>query len=68
VAHVSNSGAILSGPTGFTGAVGTYGLAVDGSGNVWNLGFSVYELVGAATPVVTPIAAGVTAKTIGARP
>jgi hypothetical protein len=36
-------------------------IAVDGSGDVWvanNPGNTVSELIGVATPVVTPIAAG----------
>ena len=39
---------------------GPHGIAIDGSGNVWvsNLqGNSLTEIVGAATPVVTPIVA-----------
>jgi hypothetical protein len=54
-------------PIGFarTGAMNApVGVAVDGSGNVWiaNGGSSnVTEFVGAATPVITPIAKGLTA-------
>jgi streptogramin lyase len=64
-----------SGNTGYqfgTGALNSaYGLAVDGSGNVWvtNAGNnSLTELVGAAAPVVTPIATGVANNTLGTRP
>jgi sugar lactone lactonase YvrE len=47
------------------------GLAIDGSGNVWYSSSSnaaLYELVGAAIPVVTPTSAGVTNATIGTEP
>jgi streptogramin lyase len=47
------------------------GIAVDGSGNVWlsnYAGNSITEFVGAAAPVVTPIAAGVANNTLGTRP
>jgi hypothetical protein len=47
------------------------GIAVDGSGNVWAanyLGSSITEFVGLASPVVTPIAAGVANNTLGTRP
>jgi len=60
VVEVSNSGALLSPATGFTGSgwVGTTGIAIDGSGNIWMTGNGVAEIIGAATPVITPIAAG----------
>ena len=38
-----------------------YGIAIDGSGNVWITcygGSTVTELIGAAAPVITPISAG----------
>jgi hypothetical protein len=43
---------------------------VDGSGNVWVLlaNNTVTEYVGAATPVVTPLALGVQSKKLGAKP
>ncbi len=43
---------------------------MDGSGNVWvtsGLG-SIYELIGAGVPVVTPLAAGVKNNMLGTRP
>jgi len=49
-----------------------YGVAVDGSGNVWvasdNTSGPLTEFVGLATPVVTPIAAGVAYKELGTKP
>jgi len=70
VIEFNSSGIALSGATGYSGAgigfipgVGfgdPYGIAIDGSGNVWvgNV-YSDYitELIGAATPVVTPVVA-----------
>jgi hypothetical protein len=53
---VTNSG----GYVGVGGLAGPEGLAIDGSGNVWaanNNTNSISELVGAASPVVTPIVA-----------
>jgi len=46
------------------------GIAVDGSGNVWvaNGSNNAVELIGAATPVVTPIAVALANNTLGARP
>jgi len=62
--HLSNVGAALSPSTGYTGT-GTAGsalaLAIDGSGDIWINGYAtsaVIELIGIATPVITPIAAG----------
>jgi hypothetical protein len=44
-------------------------IAVDGSGNVWlSTNSGVIEIIGAATPVVTPIATGVKNNTLGTRP
>ena len=76
-AEVSGSGQQLSGPgytiQGFqqTNSPTANGTAIDGSGNVWILNKSagmVTELVGAATPVVTPLALAVTNNAIGTRP
>ncbi|MDE1163008.1 MAG: hypothetical protein PW792_13835 [Acidobacteriaceae bacterium] len=50
------------------------GIAVDPSGNVWTAigttlaGSAIVEFVGAAVPVVTPIAAGIAANTVGMKP
>jgi hypothetical protein len=62
VVELSPSGSILSGSKGFTGGlVSPNAIAIDGSGDVWitNPGTpgSVTELIGAATPVVTPLVA-----------
>ena len=63
VTGLSSAGTILSGTSFYTGGGlnGPEGIAVDSSGNVWVpnfLGSSVTEIIGLATPVVTPIAAG----------
>jgi hypothetical protein len=69
VAELSSAGTILSpASTGYTVAAGDVAeIAIDGSGNAWtavqtgsypNFGLSAVELVGVATPVVTPICAG----------
>ncbi|MGD0888468.1 MAG: PKD domain-containing protein [Acidobacteriaceae bacterium] len=73
VSEISSSGAVLTGATGYTGGgslESSSSIAIDGSGDIWitNLGNSVTELIGAATPVVTPIAAGVKNNKLGARP
>ena len=63
VTELSGTGTVLSG-TGFYTGGGLdepYALAIDGSGNVWvsNLvGKSLTEIIGLATPVITPIVAG----------
>jgi len=78
VTELSNAGAILSGANGYGFQDGSVDLpdavAIDPSGNVWigNLGGAGYgnitELVGAASPVVTPVAVGVENNTLGTRP
>jgi hypothetical protein len=75
LSEFTNAGVPLSPTTGFTGGgLSTVGLlAIDGSGNVWatNQGFSSYsvtEFIGAGTPVVTPLAAGVKNNMLGTRP
>ena len=74
LAEMSNTGAILSGPDGYFGSfTNTYfddpcRVVIDGSGDVWvlhcgspgssvNLA-SVNEYIGVATPVITPLVAG----------
>jgi hypothetical protein len=51
-------------------AAGPLSVAVDGSGNVWVLlaNNTVTEFVGVATPAVTPLAAAVKSKKLGAKP
>jgi streptogramin lyase len=69
ISEFSNSGTPLSPSTGFRGAGGLGAVAVDGSGNVWVGNYAnVSELVGAATPVVTPLAVGVKNNMLGTRP
>jgi streptogramin lyase len=72
LSEFSNAGQALS-PLGFTGAQVKEpdGIAIDGSGDVWltNAGDSVLvEFVGAAAPVVTPMALAVKNNALGARP
>jgi secreted PhoX family phosphatase len=50
---------------------GPNAIAVDPSGNVWianNSNNTMTELIGAATPVVTPLAVGVKNNTLGTKP
>jgi DNA-binding beta-propeller fold protein YncE len=70
VIELSNGGTVLSGLGGYTNGVliGPRGVAIDGSGDVWVTntgGNSVLELIGAAAPVITPIAAGLPATPTG---
>jgi sugar lactone lactonase YvrE len=68
IAELSSSGTVLSGANGYVNAnlSNPAGLAIDGSGDIWvaNEGVqnstsgNVLEFIGAATPVITPIAAG----------
>jgi hypothetical protein len=76
VAETSGAGMQLSGPGYSIGNNGggdatANATAIDGSGNVWILNKfaeSVTELVGAAAPVVTPLALAVSNNTLGVRP
>lgn len=77
ITELSNSGTAISGSNGYTGAsasssdliVNPVGIAVDPSGNVWaSCSGNVVELVGAATPVVTPLSAAVATSKYGTRP
>jgi streptogramin lyase len=64
LSEFSKNGVPVSPTTGYIGAatfVTPYAIAVDGAGNVWMAdqgNDSIIEFVGIATPVVTPIAAG----------
>ena len=64
VTELSSSGSAISPSTGYLGGSlnGSNGIAIDGSGDVWvtedgGVG-GVAEFIGAATPVITPIMAG----------
>jgi len=68
VSAFTSGGTALSGSTGYGSSsgyvLGAKGIAIDGSGNVWVTSSgsnSVAELVGAATPVVTPVVASLVA-------
>jgi len=63
VVGISSTGATLSGFSGYAngGLNQPMQIAIDGSGNAWITNFqgnSVTEMIGLATPVVTPITAG----------
>ncbi len=66
----SPSGVALSPTFGFPlGSHFLNAMAVDGSGDVWISGdTAILESIGAATPVVTPLAAGVANHTVATRP
>jgi hypothetical protein len=73
ITELNNDGSPVAsaGSFGDTLTAGIGGIAVDGSGNLWvkdSSSFLIKEFVGAAVPVVTPIAAGVTNNTLGTRP
>ncbi len=74
IVELSNSAGLpLSGTSGYqTGSVHPpAGIAIDGSGDVWVTipgSTAVAEMVGAATPVVTPLAVGVENNTLGTQP
>jgi hypothetical protein len=74
ISEFDQSGNPVSPATGYTSAElnAPYGIAVDPSGNVWvatnNGTASLTEFVGAAAPVVTPLAAGAEYKELGTRP
>jgi hypothetical protein len=70
VAELNQSGTIISGPSGY-GSTGQTAFAIDGSGNLWSenaAGNNLTELIGVATPVVTPYSVGVKNGTLGSRP
>ena len=76
ILEYSPSGSLISpsGGYGYGTSVGSdRGIAVDGSGNVWVIpnnggNSSVLEMVGAATPVVTPLSVAVRNNAIASRP
>lgn len=73
ILEANSSGTYLSGAVGFQSGESTSpeAIAVDGSGNVWYSSYNdatVHELVGAGSPVVTPLSYGVAHSELGARP
>jgi streptogramin lyase len=74
ISEFNSGGTPISGSNGYTsvGLTAPYGIAIDPSGNVWvataDASGALTEFVGAAVPVVTPIAAGVQYKELGTRP
>jgi hypothetical protein len=73
ISNLTNSGTAISPATGYSGGGmnSPTGLAIDGSGNVWvtNTGdSSLTEFVGAASPVVTPLATAVKNNNQGGQP
>ena len=69
---LTNAGVNQSGTNGYSPTTNQPdGLAIDGSGNVWFNSLddsTLTEIVGSATPVVTPIALGVQNSTLGTKP
>ena len=82
ISELSSTGTILSQSTGevgytHTGIASGVAIEIDPSGNVWvanntapgaTAGASVFELVGAASPTVTPLALALKNSTLGAKP
>jgi hypothetical protein len=76
VSEFSNAGVPITPSTGYqlTYPFNGAGIAVDGSGNVWiadeggSFSADIAELVGAAAPVVTPLATAVKNNKLGQRP
>jgi hypothetical protein len=77
ISEFNSGGTPLSNANGYgysiTSLVKPYGIAVDPSGNVWvaskcDCNAALTEFVGAAAPVVTPLAAGAEYNQLAARP
>ena len=74
VSEFSKTGVAITPSTGYTAAgvlLTLYGIAINSSGNVWLAAGgsqSVDELIGAATPVITPLVTGVKNNTISTAP
>jgi streptogramin lyase len=74
VSEFSNGGTAISGANGYVSnaLLEPYAVAIDPSGNVWvasdNTSGPLTEFVGAAAPVVTPLAAGAASQELGTRP
>lgn len=72
-AELNTSGTILSGSTGIATDYGKdpISIAIDNSGNLWGLILfqgTLFEIVGVATPTVTPISVATTNGTFATRP
>jgi PKD repeat protein len=70
LSEFSSTGTPLSPSSGYggkaiSGTVSSSGIAIDGSGDVWTVFYNapaaLYETIGVATPVITPISAGLPA-------
>jgi streptogramin lyase len=70
VAVLSPVGVLLSPSNGYVSATinNPSGIGIDSSGNVWVTNNTTTEFVGAAAPVVTPLALAVQNNKLGARP
>ncbi len=73
VSEFNSSGVAISVPNGYVGTgLFPYSIAIDPSGNVWVANKSasqpLTEFVGAAIPVVTPLAAGAGYNELGTKP
>jgi hypothetical protein len=66
IVRLANDGTILSGTRGYSGDPAS--LQVDSSGNLWGIGGGVIELVGVATPAVTPLSVAARDNKLGVRP
>jgi streptogramin lyase len=76
VSEFLNTGTAQSGTTGYgasgaTALSGPSGVVIDGSGGVWvtnKTGNSLTHIIGAATPVVTPLSTAVSTGSVGVKP
>ena len=73
ITELDSTGTPLSPATGLTSGILTnpQAIAIDGSGNVWianSNDVTVTEVVGAAAPVITPLAAALKSNSLGSRP
>ena len=73
IIETNNSATYLSGAIGlqYGQTTAPEAIAVDGSGNVWYSSYNdatIHELVGAGSPVVTPLVYGVKNSLLGTRP
>ncbi len=74
VCEFNNSGTLISNSTGFGshGLNTSRGIAIDPAGNVWVSNYTtvnnVTEIVGAAVPVITPLASALNQGKLGTRP